>query len=56
MSPAYFAIVRSLEAIRREFGNEVVILLGLPLLGMDDPCDEATPISVARAIGEALGE
>ncbi|MEU5640174.1 hypothetical protein [Streptomyces milbemycinicus] len=56
VSPAYFAIVRSLEAIRREFGNEVVVLLALPLLGMDDPHDEATPVSVARAIDEVLSE
>ncbi|MEU5024025.1 hypothetical protein [Streptomyces milbemycinicus] len=56
VSPAYFAIAQSLRAIRREFGNGVVVLLDLPLLGMDDPCDEQTPLSVATAIGEAMSE
>ncbi|MEU5613369.1 hypothetical protein AB0H03_32445 [Streptomyces sparsogenes] len=56
VSPAYFAIVQSLRVIRREFGNDVVVLLNLPLLGMDDPHDEQTPLSVATAIDEAMSE
>ncbi|KAK1182784.1 hypothetical protein B7755_034410 [Streptomyces sp. NBS 14/10] len=56
VSPAYFAIVRSLQAMRREFGSEVVVLFGLPLLGMDDPRDRETPVSEARAIGESRSE
>lgn len=54
VSPAYFAIVESLRAIKREFGNEVVVVLCLPLLGMDDPDDGITPISVAQAVEEVL--
>lgn len=56
VSPAYFAIFNSIRAIRREFGDEVEVVLDLPLLGMDDPDDEVTPISVADAIEEALRE
>ncbi|MFF1561720.1 hypothetical protein [Streptomyces sp. NPDC058279] len=50
VSPAYHAVLESLRAVRNEFGDSAIVVLDLPLLGMDDPRDEATPTSVAQAI------
>ncbi|MFC6093581.1 hypothetical protein [Saccharothrix lopnurensis] len=54
VSPAHYAVLRSLQAVREEFGDSVTVVLDLSLLGMDDPNDESTPASVARAIEDFL--
>ncbi|MDQ2587991.1 hypothetical protein [Saccharothrix yanglingensis] len=54
VSPAYYAVLRSLQAVGEEFGDSVTVVLDLSLLGMDEPNDESTPASVARAIEEFL--
>lgn len=56
ISPAYYAVLQSLRAVRDEFGDSVSVALDLPMLGMDDPSDESTPASVARAIEVFLNE
>ncbi|GAA1932901.1 hypothetical protein [Kitasatospora viridis] len=50
ISPAYHAILESLRVVKNEFGDSVRVALDLPMLGMDDPCDESTPTSAASAI------
>lgn len=54
VSPAYYAVKKSLEAVQEELGAQVSVVLDLPLLGMDDPTDESTPASVSEAVEEAL--
>ncbi|MFE2374173.1 hypothetical protein [Streptomyces sp. NPDC059398] len=56
ISPAYYAVLQSLRAVRDEFGDSASVVLDLPMLGMDDPHDESTPASVARAIEVFLNE
>lgn len=56
VSPAYYAVLESLRAVKNEFGDSSSVALDLPMLGMDDPCDESTPVSVARAIEAFLNE
>ncbi|MEE1801085.1 hypothetical protein PUR57_20775 [Streptomyces sp. JV176] len=56
ISPAYHAVLESLRAARTEFGDSVSVALDLPMLGMDDPRDESTPASAARAIEAFLNE
>ncbi|MFI6301954.1 hypothetical protein ACIBCH_08790 [Amycolatopsis thailandensis] len=56
VSPAYHAVLQSLRAIRVEFGESVRVVLDLSLLGMNDPHDDLTPSSVARAIEEFVNE
>jgi hypothetical protein len=55
VSPAYFAVMESLRLTGEELGDSPSILLLLPLMGMDDPSDESTPISVAQAIDDFFG-
>jgi len=50
VSPTYFAFLESLLAASREFGEPSRIAFYLPMLGMDQPSDESTPRSAARAI------
>lgn len=52
VSPAYYAVLTSLRAVWNEFGESCTVALDLPLLGMNDPSDEETPVSVRRAIEE----
>ncbi|MEU3059166.1 hypothetical protein [Streptomyces subrutilus] len=56
VSPAYYAVLGALRAVRSDFGDSASIALDLSMLGMDDPCDESTPASVARAIEDFLSE
>jgi hypothetical protein len=56
ISPAYFGILESLRAARREFGNCCTVEFNLPLLGMDDPRDSSTPSSVSDAIQKFITE
>ncbi|MFE7526647.1 hypothetical protein ACFU7Y_13070 [Kitasatospora sp. NPDC057542] len=56
VSPAYYAVLESLRMARSSFGDSASVALDLPMLGMDDPCDESTPASAARAIEEFLSE
>lgn len=56
VSLAYYAVLQSLRVVRDEFGESVTVALDLPLLGMDDPGDESTPVSVARAIEAFMSE
>jgi hypothetical protein len=56
VSPAYFAVLESLRAFKNEFGDCSSVALDLAMLGMDDPGDESTPASVARAIEAFLNE
>jgi hypothetical protein len=56
ISPAYHAVLQSLRAVRDEFGESPTVALDLAMLGMDDPGDESTPASVARAIDKFLEE
>ncbi|GHF11249.1 hypothetical protein [Streptomyces fumanus] len=56
ISPAYHAVLHSLRAVRDELGDSVSVALDLPMLGMDDPHDESTPASVARAVEVFLNE
>ncbi|WOI59450.1 hypothetical protein [Streptomyces fradiae] len=56
VSPAYYAVLHSLRAVRDEFGDSASVALDLPMLGMDDPHDDSTPASVARAIEVFLNE
>ncbi|MGS2586554.1 hypothetical protein [Streptomyces hebeiensis] len=56
ISPAYYAVLQSLRAVKGEFGDSASVTLDLPMLGMDDPRDESTPASVARAIEVFLSE
>ncbi|MFE4665107.1 hypothetical protein ACFRI7_25665 [Streptomyces sp. NPDC056716] len=56
ISPAYYAVLQSLRAVRDEFGDSASVVLDLPMLGMDDPHDESTPASVIRAIEIFLNE
>jgi hypothetical protein len=50
VSPTYFAFLESLLAASREFDQSCRIAFYLPMLGMDQPSDESTPRSAARAI------
>lgn len=54
MSPAYYAVLKSLLKITQDFGFCLNLALDLALLGMDDPEDVSTPLSVARAIERFL--
>ncbi|MER6121788.1 hypothetical protein ABT173_03630 [Streptomyces sp. NPDC001795] len=56
VSPAYYAVLESLRAVKNEFGDSSSVALDLAMLGMDDPRDESTPASVARAIEAFLNE
>lgn len=56
INPACYAVLQSLRAVRDEFGDSVSVALDLPMLGRDDPRDESTPASVARAIEVFLNE
>ncbi|WP_182885244.1 hypothetical protein [Microbispora sp. H10885] len=56
MSPAHFGILESLKVILQNLGDSCSVILDLPLLGMDDPYDESTPVSVASAINKILPE
>ncbi|MCQ0022700.1 hypothetical protein M4914_06855 [Streptomyces somaliensis DSM 40738] len=56
VSPAYYAVLQSLRAVRNEFGDSVSVILDLTMLGMDDPRDESTPASVARAVEVFLNQ
>lgn len=56
VSPAYYAVLESLRAVKDELGDSSSVALDLAMLGMDDPRDESTPTSVARAIEAFLNE
>jgi len=56
ISPTYFAFLESLLAASSEFDESCRVAFDLPLLGMDQPSDEITPRSAARAIRAWLNE
>lgn len=54
VSPTYHAVLESLLAARERFGDSASVALDLPMLGMDNPHDESTAASAARAIENFL--
>lgn len=54
VSPTYHAVFASLLAAREKFGDCASVALDLPMLGMDNPHDESTAVSAARAIENFL--
>ncbi|WP_255953524.1 hypothetical protein [Streptomyces odontomachi] len=56
ISPTYHAVLESLRAARERFGESASVALDLPMLGMDNPRDEATAVSASRAIETFLNE